>query len=161
MATDKYDKLDEGGVAAAVYISLVADELVSLWSPVIMVTNTAITNGLPRVEPIGVINSAGVIGIAVGGTGPIEDGTAASAAGKTVQVQIYGLSKVTVDGNASNIVIGDNLVTHGADGVAQKVADYTATYAAGSIARNVFAKAMQPSTVDLDVIVCFLTGGSQ
>ena len=161
MATDKYDKVDEGGVAAPVYISLIADESVDLWSPVIMVTNSGITNGLPRVEPINTINSAGVIGVAVGGTGPIEDGTAADAAGKTVQVQIYGLCKVTVDGNASNIVIGDNLVTHGADGVVQKVADYTATYAAGSIARHVFAKAMQASTVDLDVIVCFLTGGSQ
>lgn len=161
MATDKYDKVDEGGVAAEVFISLIADESVDLWSPVIMVTNASITNGLPRVEPINVINTAGVIGVAVGGTGPIEDGTAASASGKTVQVQIYGLCKVTVQGAVSNLVIGDNLITSATDGAGQKVTDYPAIYAAANVARHVFAKAMQPSTVDQDVIVCFLTGGSQ
>lgn len=159
--TDKYNAVDEGGVKAAVYISMIADEAVTLWSPVIVVAEPAITNGLPRVEPINVLNSAGVIGIAVGGTGPIEDGTAASAAGKTVQVQIYGLCKVRVDGNVANIAIGDNLVTDTTDGVARQVAVYPAIYSAADVARNVFAKALQASTVDLDIIVCFLTGGSQ
>lgn len=161
MATDKYDAIDEGGIAAAVYISLIADESVTLWSPVIMVTNTGITNGLPRVEPINTANSPGVIGVAVGGTGPIESGTAASAAGKTVQVQIYGLCKIRVDGNVANISIGDNLITDTTDGVARKVTAYPATYDAADVARHVFAKAMQASTVDLDIIACFLTGGSQ
>ena len=161
MATDKYDKVDEGDVKAGIFIALTADELIDMWSPLIMVAEAGITNGLPRVEPINSINSAGVIGIAVGGTGPIEDGTAANAAGKVVQVQIFGLAKCTVQGAVSNIVIGDNLVTSATDGAAQKVVDYPAIYAAADVARNVFAKAMQPSTVDQDVIVVVLTGGSQ
>jgi hypothetical protein len=160
MATDKYNAIGEGGISAAVYISLIADEAVTLWSPVIMVANPAITNGLPRVEPINTANSPGVIGIAVGGSGPIESGTAASAAGKVVQVQIYGLSKVRVNGNL-NIAIGDNLITSAVDGVAQKVTAYPATYSSADLARYVFAKAMQASTVNLDIIACFLTGGGQ
>jgi len=159
--TDKYDKIDEGGVAAEIFISLVADEKVDLWSPVIMVINTSITNGLPRAEPISTINNPGVIGVAVGGTGPIEDGTAAAATGDVVQVQIYGLCKCTVQGAVDNIVIGDNIITSATDGAGQKVTDYPAIYAAANVARHVFAKAMQPSTVNQDVIVIFLTGGSQ
>lgn len=159
--TDKYDKVDEGGVKAPIYISLIADELVKLWSPLIMVAESAITNGLPRVEPINTINSPGVVGVAVGGTGPIEDGTAASAAGKVVQVQIFGLCKVTVQGNVANIAIGDNLITSATDGAAQKVTDYPAIYAAANVARYTFAKAMQVSTADQDVIVCILQGGGQ
>ncbi len=159
--TDKYDKVDEGGVQAPIYISLTADEKVDLWSPVIMVAETAITNGLPRVEPINTINSPGVVGVAVGGTGKIEDGVAADAAGKVVQVQIFGLCKVTVQGAVANIAIGDNLITSATDGAAQQVTAYPAIYSISNLARYTFAKAMQPSTVDQDVIVCILAGGGQ
>lgn len=161
MATDKYAAVLENDISAGIFISLTADELVNLWSPVILVAEPSITNGLPRVEPINVTNNPNIIGIAVGGTGKIEDGVAASGAGKTVVVQIFGLCKCKVDGNVAAIVIGDNLVTDNSDGIARKVEDYPAIYAAANVARHVFAKALQPSTVDGDTIAVYLTGGSQ
>ncbi len=161
MATDKYAAVQEGDIAAGIFVSMIADELVKLWSPVIVVTNPSITNGLPRVEPINVTNNPNVLGIAVGGTGKIENGNAAEAAGDTVMVQIFGLAKCVVDGNVANIAIGDNLVTDNTDGVARKVEDLPAIYSASNLARHVFAKALQLSTVDLDTIAVYITGGSQ
>lgn len=161
MATDKYSKVEEGGIQAEISIPMIASESIPMWAPLKLVANASITNGLPKVALTSTLNDTGIIGVSVGGTGPIESGTAANADGKTVQVQIYGLAKVKVDGNASNIAIGDNLITHGADGVAQKVTAYPATYSNTDVARNVFAKALQASTVDGDVIAIFLTGGSQ
>ena len=160
MATDFWANLVDGAVSAGTFISLISNGVIAMWSPVIMVSPADATR-LPRVTTTTVSNDPLVLGVAVGGSGKIENGQASTVAGDIVQVQIYGVTKLTVDGNVANIAIGDYLITHSTAGQARKVTAYPTTYAAGSIARYVFAKAMFASTVAGDTIVAFLTGGSQ
>ena len=78
---------------------------------------------------------------------------------------VWGITKVRVDGNADNIAVGDALVTHGAKGYAQLAAiDPATTYSASNMgtcfnhALGVFATALQASTADGDIILCFVSG---
>lgn len=158
MPTDKWSKLTEGDVEAGVFISLIAGEQIPLWAPVTVEAPDVATR-LPKVKLTATLNNKRVIGIAVGGSGTIENGYAADADGDIVQVQIFGLAKCKVDGGAATIAIGDGLVSDSSAGVARKVPDNPAGYTAAQIRKHIFAKAMFGSDTDGDVIVVWLTGG--
>lgn len=156
-ATDKWSTLHSGGVAAGVFISLRANGVIPMWSPVILVAPDTGTR-LPEVGTTTTANDNRVIGIAVGGNSDfLNTGDACGAAGDICQVQIYGLTKCVVDGGAANIAIGDMLITQSTAGQARQITANAATYDATF--RYTFAKAMFPSTVTGDTIVVFLTGG--
>lgn len=158
METDKWSTLHSGAVAAGVFISLRANGVVPMWSPVVVVAPDTNTR-LPEVGTTTTANDPTVIGIAVGGNSDfLTTGDAAGAAGDIVQVCIYGLTKCVVDGNVANIAIGDMLITHSTAGQARQITPNAATYDATF--RYGFAKALFPSTVAGDTIVVFLTGGS-
>jgi len=95
---------------------------------------------------------------------PLRDainGYAATALGEVVQVCVFGRCKVKVDGSV-NISIGDSLVTHAADGIAEKAdfqsADNTVALLNAAIKQlaAVFAIALKASTADEDIIPCFV-----
>ena len=142
-----------------VYIS---DEAIPMWSPVIAVA-PGTGEDLCRIEPINSASSVDVIGVAVGGEqGDETTSNAASAAGKKVRVVTYGKAKCKVNGNSVNIAIGDGLVTTTTDGRAVKVDYSSADNAAGNVNAAikalgaVFAKALQTSTADADIIAVFV-----
>ncbi|MEE8187177.1 MAG: hypothetical protein V3T99_05910 [Nitrososphaerales archaeon] len=148
---------------------LISDEAIDLWAPVIVVAPAVTADNLPDVEPIAVLNTTTVIGIAVGGEqGKETTSLAASAADENVRVVTFGFAKCKVNGNSVNIVIGDGLVTTTTDGRAVKV-DYTtadnveANINTAILATNaIFAKACQASTADGDIIAVFVrpSGGA-
>jgi acyl CoA:acetate/3-ketoacid CoA transferase beta subunit len=168
--TESYPEVKEGTLDTdAVVTDFIADEAIDLWSPVILVA-AGTGEDMPRVEPINTAHNVLVMGVAVS---PLVDSTnnyCASAAGGHVGVCVFGRCKVKVDGNAGNIAIGDALVTHAADGVAQLMAiaaDVTnnATLTT-TLARlgSKFAIALKASTADGDIIPCFVnspTSGTQ
>jgi len=160
MATDKWSKLVDSDIAAGIFVSLISNGAIAMWSPVILVSPADATR-LPRVTTTTTANDPAVMGIAVGGSGKIENGNASDAAGDIVQVQIFGLTKCKVLGAVANIAIGDNLITSTTAGSARLVTAYPAIYSATDVARHVFAKALMPSTVDGDTIPVRLTGLSQ
>jgi hypothetical protein len=75
----------------------------------------------------------------------------AAAAGETVEVAFGGFALLKVDGNASNIAVGDSITTHDATGFGQKVAG-------GAAARRpCVGFAMSASTADDDLISVEIT----
>jgi len=157
--TDKWSAVKDGDVEAGIFISLIAGGAIALFAPVTLETPTVATR-LPKVKTTATANNKRVIGIAVGGSGKVENGNAADGDGDIVQVQIFGLAKCVVDGGAATIAIGDLLMTTSKAGKAQKVTSNPATYTAATINKYVFAKAMFGSDTDGDTIVVYLTGGS-
>jgi len=138
---------------------LKSDEAIDLWAPVIIVAPAVTADNLPDVEPIAVLNTPTVIGIAVGGeVGKETTSLAASAADENVRVVTFGFAKCKVNGNSVNIAIGDGLVTTTTDGRAVKVDHTTADNVEANIntailaANSIFAKACQASSADGDII---------
>lgn len=159
MATDKFIKLKELTLKHPEkgILSFVANGVIPMWSPVTLVPPGA-GESLPRVSGTNVANNQDIIGIAVGGTGDVAGtGNAADGAGGVIDVAIIGtgsITKCTVDGSSTNIGIGDLLVTSATSNTAETVVETgTETYT--------FAKALQTSTVNGDVILVILMGGGR
>lgn len=159
MATDKFPdvkeltiKNPEKGV-----ISFVANGVIAMWAPVIVVAPPTATR-LPRVSTVAVTNSPLVIGVAAGGSGDVAAGNAADAAGDIVDVAVIGggaIVKCKVDGAVGgNIVIGELLITDATAGQAEP---------ADTIVVNnekfALGKALFPSTVNGDTIPIIMMGG--
>jgi len=146
--TDLYPGLFDGAIDERAYvINAIADEQITIGSPVILVAPGA-GELLPRVEPIAVQGSR-IYGVCVGGDLNGTYGGAseiAAEAGDAVKICVNGRCKVRVDGVISAIAIGDPLTASGTDGVAEEAvaADFT------------FATAQQPSTASTDFIACFV-----
>ena len=142
--TDKYAGLFDGAIDERAYvINAIADEQVTIGSPVTVVT-PATGELLPRVEPIDSI-TAYIHGVCVGGdSNGTYGGTSeiAGEAGDAVKVCINGRCKVRVDGSGTPIIIGTQLGASGTDGVAVLAVSTT----------PVFGRALQPSTVATDFI---------
>ena len=75
----------------------------------------------------------------------------ATAIGQMVDVCMLGPCILTVDGNASNIAVGDFLESHNATGYGSKV-----TLTDGTTAHEIVARAMQASTADDEEISVFV-----
>ena len=148
--TDKYPGIKRGAVGSeALTINRIADEAISIGSPVIKVSPG--TGELDvRVEPTNSQGSALVCGVVVDGDNRGiyggSDENSASAAGEAVVVCVKGRCKVRVDGSTgtSAIAIGDALTCDGADGFAELAAS-------GDV---VFGRALQASTGYGDYILC-------
>ncbi len=146
--TDKFPGLFDGAIDEAAYvINAIADESITIGSPVILVAPAA-GELLPRVEPID-SQGARIYGICVGGDANGTYGGSseiAGLAGDAVKVCVNGRCKARVDGVISAIVIGDPLTASGTDGVAELAvaADFT------------FGTAQQPSTASTDFIAVFV-----
>jgi len=105
--------------------------------------------------------------LTVTGDSPLlASGNAADAAGDIVEVQVFGITKVRVDAAATNIAVGDGLVTDDTAGRARK-ADYTTgtgtaaptgdqADAAIKQLAAIFAKALEAATADNVLIECFI-----
>ncbi len=149
--TDLYPGIYDGAVdEAATVINAIADESITIGSPVIYVA--AATGELaPRVEP-NATQGARAYGVCVGGQ---DNGTyggssevAASAAGEAVKICISGRCKVRVNGSTSAISIGSKLTIDAVDGIAE----------IASSADEVFGRALQASTGASDFILCMVDG---
>ena len=145
--TDLYPGIFDGAVdEAATVINAIADESVTIGSPVIVVA--AATGELaPRVEP-NATQGARAFGVCVGrqdnGTYGGSSEVAASAAGEAVKVCTQGRCKVRVNGSTSAISINSPLTIDAVDGIAEIAA-------ASDI---VFGIALQASTGASDFILC-------
>ena len=147
---DKYPGIKRGPTGSeAITINRIADEAISIGSPVIAVAPA--TGELDvRVEPNASAGVATVVGVVVDGdnrgTFGGSDENSASAAGEAVSVCTKGRCKVRVDGSTgtSAISIGDGLAVGATDGYARQAV--TGDF--------VFAKALQASTVFGDFILC-------
>jgi hypothetical protein len=157
LATDKFPKLKEG---TAKYpergiLSFIANGVIPNFSVVVLVAPPA-GETLPRVATTTTPNDPAVVGIVVGGSGDVAAGNAADAAGDAVDVVPIGtgaITKCVVDGAAA-IAIGNGLVT---DGVAGQGQVHTAITVNNE--KSIYAKALQPSTVDGDTILVIMMGG--
>ncbi|MCK5600934.1 hypothetical protein KAR91_03635 [Candidatus Pacearchaeota archaeon] len=146
--TDKYPGLFDGAIDERAYvINAIADEQITIGSPVILVAPAA-GELLPRVEPTAV-QGARIYGVVVGGDSNGTYGGAseiAAEAGEAVKVCVNGRCKARVDGVIRAIAIGDPLTASGTDGVAE-----------GAIAADfTFGTAQQPSTASTDFIAVFV-----
>lgn len=164
MATDKFPDVLEGPIKKAGpsgIMSFVANGVIAMWAPVIVVAPPTATR-LPRVATTTIANDEKVVGIVVGGSGDVAGGNGADAAGDAVDVAVIGggdIAKVVVTGAATNIVIGDILVTSATAGRADKKAALPAIYSNTNNERYSIGKALFPSTVDGDTIPIILMGG--
>ena len=164
MATDKFPDVKEGSIKKAGpsgIMSFVANGVIAIWAPVIVVAPPTATR-LPRVATTTNANDEKVIGVVVGGSGDVAGGNAADAAGDAVDVAVIGggdIVKVVVTGAATNIVIGDLLVTSATAGRADLSAALPAIYSNSNLERYTLGKALFPSTVDGDTIPIILMGG--
>ena len=117
--TDKYPGLFDGAIDERAYvINAIADEQITIGSPVILVAPAA-GELLPRVEPTAV-QGARIYGVVVGGDSNGTYGGAseiAAEAGEAVKVCVNGRCKARVDGVIRAIAIGDPLTASGTDGV--------------------------------------------
>jgi hypothetical protein len=142
--TDKYAGLFDGAIDERAYvINAIADEQITIGSPVIIVT-PGTGELLPRVEPTAV-QGAFIYGICVGGdANGTYGGTSeiAGEAGDAVKICVNGRCKARVDGSIRAISIAGPLTASSTDGVAE---DCTT----GDIC---FARALQPSTFSTDFI---------
>ena len=160
MAVDKFPKLKELTLKNAEkgILSFVADGVIPMWAPVILVAPAA-GEVLPRVDTIAVTNSPFIIGVAAGGTGDVAGtGNAADAAGDVVDVipiHSAAITKVVVDGAANAIAVGDMLVTDATVGQAEDIVSVVADTDAYPL-----GKALQISTANGDTILVFM-GGSR
>lgn len=160
MATDKFPKLKEGTAKFPErgLLSFIADGVIPNFSVVVLVAPPS-GETLPRVATTTTPNDPTVVGIVVGGSGNVAAGNAADAAGDAVDVVPIGTGAITkclVDGAADAITVGEFLVTDATAGQGQ-----TPTGAAivANEATHVYAKALQPSTVDGDTILVIVMGG--
>jgi len=72
IATESYPEVIEGCLGSeAIKIEMIADELVPMWSPVILVA-AATGEDMPRVEPINTAHNVDVIGVAVDRDGCVK-----------------------------------------------------------------------------------------
>jgi len=155
-----YDSDVRGGEV----LEFIADEAIPLWGPVILVAAGS-GETFPRVEPTSTANHPDVIGIAVDGEDN-DNSNAVSAAEKKVKVMTSGRCKCTVNGNTTNIAIGDGLVTTTTDGIGVKVDFSSADNAAGNLnaaivnSASVFAIALKASSADGDIIPVYVRKGS-
>ena len=147
--TDLYAGVFDGPVGAeAIIINCIADESITIGSPVILVA-AGTGELLPRVEP-NASQGAAAFGVCVGGD---DNGTyggssevAASAAGEAVKVCVFGRCKVRVNGSTGAISVGSNLTVDAVDGIAEVAA----------ASDEVFGRALQASTAASDFIACFV-----
>lgn len=161
MATDKFPDVRELTIKKGEIITFEANGVIAMWAPVIVVT-PAVATRLPRVGTTTSANNEKVIGIAVGGSGDVAGGNAADAAADQVDVAVIGggaIVKVVVTGAATNIAIGDILVTSATAGRADKKAALPAIYSNTDNERYSLCKALFPSTVDGDTIPVIMMGG--
>ena len=145
--TDLYPGIFDGAVdESAVVINAIADEAITIGSPVILVA-AGTGEQAPRVEPNDT-QGAYCFGVCVGGQANGTYGgsseTAASAAGEAVKVCISGRCKVRVNGSTGAISIGSKLTLDAVDGIAEVAA----------ASDEVFARALQASTGASDFILC-------
>lgn len=78
----------------------------------------------------------------------------AAASGARVSIAIEGIVAVTVDGNATNITYGDQMISHSSAGDAQKIGSTAATV------YKTFARSLGVATADGARIRCHLTPGN-
>lgn len=155
---DNYPGLFDGAAGAeALVVNFTASEAIEIGACV--GTAAAGTGELQaRVQPISTLGAHSV-GVVVGGDangiwsdGTVaNDGDAASAAGETVKVCVFGRCKIRVNGSTgganSAIAIGDPITASATDEIAQKPA-------AGNF---VIARALQATSAASDAILCFVT----
>lgn len=153
--------------AAIVEVYLAEEASIPLWGPAALV---AAGSGeyVARAGPTETAGDQVVIGVFVGPLRDAGNGYVSDAVGQAVQVLTFGKGKCKVDGASDNIAVGDALVSHGADGVAQLAAADPSTGDTYSSATTVtalqhmnaiFAIALYASTVDLDIIPVHVVGG--
>lgn len=161
MATDKFIKLKELTLKHPEkgILSFVAAGVIPMWSPIVLV-GPGPGESLPRVSTTTTLDDPNIIGIAVGGTGDVAGtGNAADSAGGVIDVAIIAtgaITKCTVNGATDNISVGSLLITSVSAGVAIRPSagdDDTDTHT--------FAKALQTSTVNGDVILVIMMGGGR
>lgn len=146
--TDLYDGLFDGPVDQAAYvINAIADEQITIGSPVIIVP-PGTGERLPRVEPNNV-QGIGAHGVVVGGSrngiyGGVSEVVA--EAGEAVKVCILGRCKVRAKGNVTPILIDSPLTIAATDGISE----------IALAADDVFGRAEQPTSAASDFIVCFV-----
>jgi len=139
---------------------------IPIWGPAALV---AAGSGeyIARAGPTATEADPVAIGVFVGPLRDADNGYVSTAAGQVVHVCIKGKAKCKVDGNADAIAVGDGLVPHGADGVAElaKIDPPAAdTYNTASMttalkhAQAVFAVVLYASTVDGDIIPVLVCG---
>lgn len=146
----------------AIVESFLAEEAsIPIWGPAALV---AAGSGeyVARAGPVASAHSQLVVGVFVGPLRDAENGYVSTAAGQPVQVCTRGKCKVKVDGTDA-IAVGDALVSHDTDGIAQLMAVATPSDWAGVITAIQymmagFAIALYASTADGDVIPCFVHG---
>jgi hypothetical protein len=146
--TDKFPGLFDGAVDEAAYvINAIADEQITIGSPVVVVA-PGTGEVLPRVEPIDT-QGAKIYGVVVGGDLNGQYGGTSEVvaeAGDAVKVCVHGRCKARVDGVIGAIAIDSPLTASSTDGVAELAV----------AADEVFARAQQPSTASTDFIVVFV-----
>jgi len=142
--TDNYPGLFDGAVDEQAYVvNAIADEQITIGSPVITVT-PASGDRLPRVEPN---NTQGAYsyGVCVGGSRNGTYGGVSEVAGETgeaVKVCVLGRCKARAKGDVTPIVIGSPLTLAGTDGFLEV-----------ALASDVVvARALQPATGASDFI---------
>jgi hypothetical protein len=135
-----------------------------LWAPVILATKTS-GDYLPEVATTGTASDPTVIGVAVGPLADSANSYCNTTAGEMVEVCTHGICKLKVDGTDA-IALGDALCTHGAAGYAQLLAcDAPTTYLKATMNTMMkyigaaFAKALEASSADGDIIPVFVFGG--
>jgi len=149
---DKAAGIFDGGAGAeAIEINAIANEALKIGSPVALLAAASGEIFARVAHPaaktnviIGVVTGGDNNGIWVDGT-TTNDGNAAAAAGEVVKVCIFGRCKVRVDGNVSNIAVGEQL-SFDADGFARETEATSFT----------FGVAQQASTADGDAILCYV-----
>jgi len=146
--TDNYPGLFDGAVDERAYvINAIADEQITIGSPVILVA-PASGERLPRVEPFNT-QGAKANGVAVGGSRNGIYGGASEVvaeAGESVKVCVQGRCKVRVKGDVTPVVINSPLTISATDGLAE----------VALASDEVFARAEQATTSANDFIVCFV-----
>ena len=146
--TDQFPGLSSGAFPGAQTEDAIADEAIIVGSPIIYVAPGA-GELKPRTEPIDT-QGISIDGVVVDGDnrGTYDtagaDGQAATAAGQGVVVCRSGICKVQVNANTNNLSIGSPLTAAATDGIAElaQTGDF------------IFARALQPSTLDGDFILC-------
>lgn len=145
-----YTGLSTGPVDAdANVINAIADEAIHIGDPIILVA-AGTGELLPRVEP-NATQGAFCYGVIVDGdldgrydTGARGASELVANAGDTVVVCTRGRCLVRVDGAAAAILVASKLTLDAVDGQAEL----------GVAADEIFARALQGSTVDGDLIAC-------
>jgi hypothetical protein len=158
MAVDNIDSIQSGVLEedSSVVVSAVASSANIIMFGVVVQTAKGTGEDLPRVGMTTTANDV-AYGIAVN---PLAAaGIAAVSIGDTLEVCIWGLCKLKVNGNSDNIELNDGLVTSTTAGIAVLAAidvggtpDQASINAAIQQLANIFAKACEASAADNDFI---------